>query len=83
MPTITTSDGVRLHYLDDGDPAGPPVVLLAGFRAPTALALLHDKHATAMAEAGPKVEAAVVGSGHAVNIERPDEFNQLLLRFIG
>jgi len=34
MPTITTSDGVQLHYLDDGDPAGPPVVLVAGFRAP-------------------------------------------------
>jgi pimeloyl-ACP methyl ester carboxylesterase len=142
MATITTSDGVRLHYLDDGDPAGPPVVLLAGFRAPatswspqwdalrgagdqprpplarrvrlapTALALLHDhatrdwrsvvtacdvpllmvaardsefwpcEHATALA--GGKVEAAVIGNcGHAVNIERPDEFNQLLLRFIG
>src|SRR5215467_13063727 len=34
MPAITTSDGVRLNYLDDGDPAGPPVVLVAGFRAP-------------------------------------------------
>jgi non-heme chloroperoxidase len=34
MPTITTSDGVRLNYLDGGDPTGPPVVLLAGFRAP-------------------------------------------------
>jgi non-heme chloroperoxidase len=41
------------------------------------------EHATAMAEAGSKVEAAVIAdSGHAVNIERPDEFNQLLLRFI-
>jgi hypothetical protein len=28
MPAITTSDGVRRHYLDDGDPAGPPVVRL-------------------------------------------------------
>jgi pimeloyl-ACP methyl ester carboxylesterase len=34
MGAITTSDGVALHYLDDGDPAGPPVVLIAGFRAP-------------------------------------------------
>jgi non-heme chloroperoxidase len=34
MPSITTSDGVRLNYLDAGDPAGPPVVLIAGFRAP-------------------------------------------------
>jgi non-heme chloroperoxidase len=32
MPTITTSDGVRLHYADEGD--GAPVVLIAGFCAP-------------------------------------------------
>jgi pimeloyl-ACP methyl ester carboxylesterase len=32
MPTITTSDGVRLRYVDEG--AGRPVVLLAGFCAP-------------------------------------------------
>ena len=32
MATIRTSDGVRLHYTDDGD--GPPVVLIAGFCAP-------------------------------------------------
>jgi non-heme chloroperoxidase len=32
MPTITTSDGVRLNYVDEG--AGRPVVLLAGFCAP-------------------------------------------------
>ena len=34
MSTITTSDGVRLSYLEGGDPAGPTVVLIAGFRAP-------------------------------------------------
>jgi pimeloyl-ACP methyl ester carboxylesterase len=34
MPTITTSDGVRLNYLEGGDPSGRPVVLIAGFRAP-------------------------------------------------
>ena len=34
MPTVTTSDGVRLSYLDDGNPGGPPVVLVAGFRSP-------------------------------------------------
>lgn len=33
MPTITTDDGVRLAYTEHGDPAGPPVVLIAGFRA--------------------------------------------------
>lgn len=32
MPTFTTDDGVRLHYLDEG--SGTPVVLVAGFRAP-------------------------------------------------
>lgn len=32
MPRITTSDGVGLHYLDEG--AGPPVVLVAGYTAP-------------------------------------------------
>jgi pimeloyl-ACP methyl ester carboxylesterase len=32
MSTITTSDGVALHYTDEGD--GVPVVLIAGFTAP-------------------------------------------------
>ncbi|SNY23380.1 alpha/beta fold hydrolase [Paractinoplanes atraurantiacus] len=32
MPTITTSDGVRLNYTDEG--AGTPIVLIAGFCAP-------------------------------------------------
>jgi non-heme chloroperoxidase len=32
MATITTSDGVDLHYTDDG--RGVPVVLIAGFTAP-------------------------------------------------
>jgi non-heme chloroperoxidase len=32
MPTITSSDGVRLNYADEG--AGAPVVLIAGFCAP-------------------------------------------------
>jgi non-heme chloroperoxidase len=32
MPTITTSDGVRLRYAEEGD--GRPVVLLSGFCAP-------------------------------------------------
>ncbi|KQM81000.1 alpha/beta fold hydrolase [Agromyces sp. Leaf222] len=33
MPTITSSDGIRLHYVESGDPAGRPVVLIAGFKA--------------------------------------------------
>ena len=34
MPQITGSDGVRLNYLESGDPCGRPVVLVAGFKAP-------------------------------------------------
>jgi len=34
MPEITTSDGVRLNYLESGDPRGRPVLLVAGFKAP-------------------------------------------------
>jgi hypothetical protein len=34
MPTITTSDGVRLNHLEGGDPSDRAVVLIAGFRAP-------------------------------------------------
>ncbi|BDZ47305.1 alpha/beta fold hydrolase [Naasia aerilata] len=33
MPTIRTDDGVRLSYTEHGDPAGEPVVLIAGFKA--------------------------------------------------
>ena len=33
MPTITSSDGVRLNYLEMGDPTARPVVLVAGFKA--------------------------------------------------
>ena len=34
MPTITSSDGVLLNYLETGDPTARPVVLIAGFKAP-------------------------------------------------
>jgi len=33
VPELSTSDGVRLNYLESGDPAGRPVLLVAGFRA--------------------------------------------------
>jgi len=50
MPTITTSDGVRLNYADEGD--GAPVVLIAGFCAPLeSWELLRS----ALAEAGYRV----------------------------
>jgi non-heme chloroperoxidase len=34
LPSITSSDGIRLEYLEAGDPAGRPIVLIAGFKAP-------------------------------------------------
>jgi non-heme chloroperoxidase len=33
MPSMTTSDDVRLDYSESGDPHGRPVVLIAGFKA--------------------------------------------------
>lgn len=33
MTSLTADDGVRLDYTEHGDPAGRPVVLLAGFKA--------------------------------------------------
>lgn len=33
MTSFTTDDGVRLDYVPSGDPAGRPVVLIAGFKA--------------------------------------------------
>src|SRR3954451_13159551 len=36
MPEITTTDGVRLTYLESGDPAGRPILLVAGFKAAAA-----------------------------------------------
>jgi pimeloyl-ACP methyl ester carboxylesterase len=34
MPDFSTDDGVRLSWTEQGDPAGRPVVLIAGFKAP-------------------------------------------------
>jgi non-heme chloroperoxidase len=33
LPTITSSDGVPLNYIETGDPSARPVVLIAGFKA--------------------------------------------------
>ena len=52
MPTITTSDGVRLHYTDSGD--GAQVVLLAGFTAPATSWVLQER---ALLDAGYRVLA--------------------------
>jgi non-heme chloroperoxidase len=36
VPQITSSDGVRLNYVESGDPSGRPVLLVAGFKAAAA-----------------------------------------------
>ncbi|MFD7922427.1 alpha/beta fold hydrolase [Streptomyces sp. NPDC059740] len=48
MPSFTTGDGVRLHHLDEGDPQGRPVVLVAGFRA-SAAGWLYQRRALSRA----------------------------------
>ncbi|MCU1437632.1 MAG: hypothetical protein JWP66_719 [Naasia sp.] len=53
MPIIiTTDDGVQLAYTEHGDPAGPVVVLIAGFRAP---ATSWSAQQSALADAGFRV----------------------------
>jgi pimeloyl-ACP methyl ester carboxylesterase len=52
MPSITTSDGVNLHYTDRGD--GACVVLVAGFTAPAASWALQER---ALCDAGYRVLA--------------------------
>jgi non-heme chloroperoxidase len=66
MPTITADDGVRLAYTESGDPAGRPVVLVAGFKA-AATSWLYQ--APALADAGYRV-IAVDLRGHGA-AERP------------
>lgn len=50
MPEFETDDGVRLRYTDVGD--GPPVVLVAGFRAPATSWVYQQQH---LAEQGFRV----------------------------
>jgi non-heme chloroperoxidase len=52
MPTISTDDGVRLVYDDEG--TGPPVVLIAGFKAPRTSWLFQRE---ALLDAGYRVIA--------------------------
>jgi non-heme chloroperoxidase len=54
MPSFTTPDGVRLDYLESGDPAGRAVVLVAGFKAPATSWRWQSK---ALAKAGYRVIA--------------------------
>jgi pimeloyl-ACP methyl ester carboxylesterase len=76
MATFTTTDGVDLHYTDDGD--GPVTVLIAGFCSPAAgwefqrRALLAEghrgrdsqlwpcEHAVAAAESNPLASVTIL-----------------------
>jgi len=69
MPEITTSDGVRLTYLDSGDPAGRPVLLVAGFKAP---ATSWKPQFAALEKAGHRV-IAFDRRGHGGSEIGPDE----------
>lgn len=66
MASITADDGVRLDYTESGDPAGRPVVLLAGFKAAATTWLYQVKP---LADAGYRV-IAVDLRGHGA-AERP------------
>ena len=67
MPSITTEDGVRLHYSEHGDPKGRPVVLIAGFlAAATSWKYQHG----ALADAGYRV-LSFDRRGRTVRTSRP------------
>jgi len=67
MTTLLADDGVRLDYTEYGDPAGRPVVLLAGFTAP---ATSWFYQVPALAKAGYRVLAVDI-RGHGL-AERPE-----------
>lgn len=70
MTALPTDDGVRIAYTEHGDPAGRPVVLLAGFTAPATSWLYQLKP---LAEAGFRVLAVDLrGHGNADHPERVD-----------
>ena len=74
MPQITSSDGVRLHYLESGDPAGRPVVLIAGFKAP---ATSWKPQLAALEKAGHRV-IAFDRRGHGASEIGPDGSHTML-----
>jgi non-heme chloroperoxidase len=67
MTTVRADDGVRLEVTESGDPAGRPVVLLAGFKAP---ATSWRYQVGPLERAGYRVLAVDV-RGHGT-AERPD-----------
>lgn len=68
MPSITTTDAVRLDYIESGPTSGRPVVLLAGFRAPAATWLFQVPD---LAAAGYRVISVDI-RGHGT-AEHPDK----------
>jgi pimeloyl-ACP methyl ester carboxylesterase len=69
MPHITSSDGVRLTYLESGDAAGRPVLLVAGFKA---AATTWKPQLTALEKAGHRV-IAFNRRGHGDSEIGPDD----------
>jgi non-heme chloroperoxidase len=67
MPSIATTDAVRLEYTESGPASGRPVVLLAGFRAAAATWLFQ---VPALAAAGYRVISVDI-RGHGA-AEHPD-----------
>lgn len=68
MPHLSASDGVRLNYLDSGDPDGRPVVLVAGFKA---AATSWRPQRAALVSAGFRV-IALDRRGHGASSVGPD-----------
>jgi non-heme chloroperoxidase len=68
MPVITSSDDVALAYLESGDPAGRPVLLVAGFKAP---ATSWKPQLGPLADAGYRV-IALDRRGHGGSEVGPD-----------
>ncbi|MGW9183501.1 alpha/beta fold hydrolase [Agromyces sp. NPDC055661] len=69
MPTITSSDGTRLNYVEAGDPAARPVVLIAGFKA---AATTWSYQVKPLARAGLRV-IAFDRRGHGASEIGPDD----------
>ena len=74
MTTVHADDGVRLEVAESGDPAGRPVVLLAGFKAP---ATSWRSQIGALERAGHRVLAVDIrGHGTAERPEAPADMDR-------
>ena len=73
MPKIRSTDGVRLNYLESGDPKGRPVLLVAGFKAPAAS---WKPQLAALEGAGYRV-IAFDRRGHGASEVGPDDHHTM------